>query len=193
MSNQYDPGQAPTAAFPAVPGPAQPRQEYVRLHESGTARPAADDHPADSRPLAGAGFAQPQPEQPDGSGPADTSSSLASGQRAAVPQLAPAQGQPDHANKWAQSAMHPEKVLFQIWSLLAIGIFIRVISPMFATNGIMIINGPAVLLVLVLPAVLAGTTVYYNKNLKDAGRAWLIGSAAVTTAFGIYLLAWAVS
>jgi hypothetical protein len=58
MSNQYDPGQAPTATFPAIPGSAQPRQEYVRLHEGGTARPAADDHPADSRPPAGNGFTQ---------------------------------------------------------------------------------------------------------------------------------------
>jgi predicted lipid-binding transport protein (Tim44 family) len=97
------------------------------------------------------------------------------------------------ANKWAQNAMHPEKILFQIWGLLALGIAIRVIIPMFATGGIMVIPGFAVLTVLVLPALLAGTTVYYNKNLKDAGRAWLIGSAAVTTAFGIYLLAWAVS
>ena len=44
-----------------------------------------------------------------------------------------------------------------------------------------------------LPAVLAGTTLYYNKRLTDAGRAVLIGSAAVTTAFGIYLLIWAMS
>lgn len=29
MSNQYDPGQAPTATLPAVPGPAQPEQEQV--------------------------------------------------------------------------------------------------------------------------------------------------------------------
>ena len=29
MSNQYDPGQAPTATFPAVPGPAQPEQEQI--------------------------------------------------------------------------------------------------------------------------------------------------------------------
>ena len=64
---------------------------------------------------------------------------------------------------------------------------------MLATGGIMVISGTAVLLVLIGPAVLAGTTLYYNKNLKEAGRALLIGSAAVTTAFGIYLLAWAVS
>ena len=96
------------------------------------------------------------------------------------------------ANKWAQNAMHPEKVLLQIWSLLAIGIFVRVITPLFA-SGIMIIPGTAVLAVLVLPALLAGTTLYYNKKIKDAGKAWLIGSAALTTAFGIYLLAWAVS
>src|SRR5882762_6212315 len=50
MSNQYDPGQAPTATFPAVPGPAQPTQEYVRLHEGGTARPAADDRQPDGTP-----------------------------------------------------------------------------------------------------------------------------------------------
>ena len=29
MSNQFDPGQAPTATFPAVPGPARPEQEQV--------------------------------------------------------------------------------------------------------------------------------------------------------------------
>jgi hypothetical protein len=50
MSNEYDPGQAPTATFPAVPGPAQPRQEYVRLHEDGTARPAADNPQPDGTP-----------------------------------------------------------------------------------------------------------------------------------------------
>ena len=97
------------------------------------------------------------------------------------------------ANKWAQNAMHPEKVLLQIWGLLALGIAIRVISPMLATGGVIFISGTAVLTVLVLPALLAGTTLYYNKRLADAGRGWLIGSAAVTTVFGIYLLAWAVS
>jgi hypothetical protein len=97
------------------------------------------------------------------------------------------------ANKWAQNAMHPEKVLLQIWAMLALGIAVRVITPMLAAGGIMVISGTAVLTVLVLPALLAGTTLYYNKALKDAGRAWLIGSAAVTTVFGIYLLDWAVS
>jgi hypothetical protein len=97
------------------------------------------------------------------------------------------------ANKWTQNAMHPEKVLFQIWGLLVLGIAIRVITPMLASGGIMVISGTAVLTVLVLPALLAGTTLYYNKMLKEAGKAWLIGSAAVTTVFGIYLLAWAVS
>ena len=97
------------------------------------------------------------------------------------------------ANKWAQNAMQLEKVLFQIWGLLVLGIAIRVITPMLASGGIMVISGTAVLTVLVLPALLAGTTLYYNKMLKEAGNAWLIGSAAVTTAFGIYLLIWATS
>jgi hypothetical protein len=110
---------------------------------------------------------------------------------AAVP--GPDHGQSALVNKWQANAMHPEKALFQIWALLALGIVIRVITPMLATGGIMVISGTAVLLILIGPAVLAGTTLYYNKNLKDAGRALLIGSAAVTTAFGIYLLAWAVS
>ena len=97
------------------------------------------------------------------------------------------------ASKWAQDAQHPEKALFRIWGLLALGIAIRVITPMLATGGIMVISGTAVLATLILPAVLAGTTLYYNKKLTDAGRAVLIGSAAVTTAFGIYLLIWATS
>ena len=97
------------------------------------------------------------------------------------------------ANKWAQNAMHPEKALFQIWALLGIGIFVRVITPLVAGNGIMIIPGFAVLAVMILPAVLAGTTLYYNKKIKDTGKAWLLGSAALATGFGIYLLAWAVS
>jgi hypothetical protein len=125
-------------------------------------------------------------------GPAFTPASQAPTETtAAVP--GPDHGQSAPVNKWQANAMHPEKALFQIWALLALGIVIRVITPMLATGGIMVISGTAVLLVLIGPAVLAGTTLYYNKNLKDAGRALLIGSAAVTTAFGIYLLAWAVS
>jgi hypothetical protein len=97
------------------------------------------------------------------------------------------------ASKWVQDAQHPEKALFRIWGLLALGIAIRVITPMLATGGIMVISGTAVLATLILPAVLAGTTLYHNKRLTDAGRAALIGSAAVTTVFGIYLIAWATS
>jgi hypothetical protein len=106
------------------------------------------------------------------------------------------QGPPQQAapvSKWAQDAQRPEKALFRIWGLLALGLAVRVISPMLATGGIMIISGPAVLMTLMLPAVLAGTTWHYNKRLKDSGKAWLIGSAAVTTAFGFYLLIWAAS
>jgi hypothetical protein len=44
-----------------------------------------------------------------------------------------------------------------------------------------------------LPGLMVGTTLYYNKNIKDAGKAWLLGSAALATSFGIYLLAWAMS
>ena len=97
------------------------------------------------------------------------------------------------ANKWAQDAMHPEKALFRIWGLVAIGIAIRVIMPLIAGNGIMIIPGFAVLAIVFLPGLMVGTTLYYNKNIKDAGKAWLLGSAALATGFGIYLLAWAMS
>jgi hypothetical protein len=97
------------------------------------------------------------------------------------------------ANKWAQDAMHPEKALFRTWALVAIGIAIRVIMPLIAGNGIMIIPGFAVLAVLFLPPVMVGTTLYYNKNIKDSGKAWLLGSAAVAVGFGIYLLTWAMS
>jgi hypothetical protein len=50
MNTPHDQSQAPTATFPAVTGPAQPTQEYVRLPEGGTARPAADDRQPDGTP-----------------------------------------------------------------------------------------------------------------------------------------------
>ena len=57
----------------------------------------------------------------------------------------------------------------------------------------MVISGTAVLGVLIYPVILAGVTLYYSKTITDMGRALVIGSAAVTTIFGIYLLTWAVS
>jgi hypothetical protein len=97
------------------------------------------------------------------------------------------------ASKWQELAQRPEKVLFQIWVLLALGIVIRVITPMLASGGIMVISGTAVLGVLIYPVILAGVTLYYSKTITDMGRALVIGSAAVTTIFGIYLLIWAMS
>ena len=39
------------------------------------------------------------------------------------------------ASKWQELAQRPEKVLLQIWGLLALGIVIRVITPMLAAAG----------------------------------------------------------
>ena len=86
-------------------------------------------------------------------------------------------------------AAHPEKALFQIWLLLVLGLVQRFLPP---SDGILVIYVPLVLLVLAGPAYLAGVVLYYNKNLKDQGKAWLIGSAALVTIFGLYLFFWAI-
>ena len=51
MSYQYDPGQAPTATFPAVPGPAQPEQEQItdNSQPDGTPRYTSNGFTAEER------------------------------------------------------------------------------------------------------------------------------------------------
>jgi len=62
-----------------------------------------------------------------------------------------------------------------------------------AQYGVLVIMVPLVLLTAVGPAVIAGTTLYYNRTVTEAVKAGLIGSALLATVFGIYLFAWAVS
>ena len=118
----------------------------------------------------------------------------ARGQTAASPQdpaQVPAQ---TPANQYQALAQRPGKVLAYIWMLLAFGIFQRVVIPAAAgSGGVVLIAGTLVLLVIAGPPLLAGSTLYYNRTLSEGWKAGLIGSAAVTTIFGIYLLAWALS
>jgi hypothetical protein len=170
MSNQYDPGQAPTATFPAVPGPAQPTQEYVRLPEGGTARPAADHRQLDGTP-AYTGNSRPRTAPP------------AAAARPAVKK-----------GSWQDLARQPAKGIAYIWVLVALGLVQRLLFPVLAAqSGVLVIMVPLVLLTAVGPAVIAGTTLYYNRTVTEAVKAGLIGSALLATVFGIYLFAWAVS
>lgn len=90
-------------------------------------------------------------------------------------------------------AEKPEKVLFYIWMLFALGLVQRFVFPALAgSSGLLVIMPFLVLLVLAGPAYLTWIVLHYNKKVAGQGKVWLIGSAAFVTIFGLYLFAWAV-
>jgi hypothetical protein len=108
---------------------------------------------------------------------------------------APPEGQPQRQMSKAEErnrdlAAHPEKAVLYIWLLLGVGLFQRFVMPAIATDGIVIVSAPLVILVLIGPAFIAGVVFYYNKKLTALGKAVILGSAAVITVFGMYLLVW---
>ena len=102
------------------------------------------------------------------------------------------QQQSQGTNAWRQLASQPEKVLAYTWLLFLAGLFQRIVLPLIG-SGVLVIAPLLVLAVAILPALMTGTTLYYNKTLTDKGKAWLISSAAIVSLFGVYLFIWAVS